>query len=67
MSNLEEILIKFNGKPFKPFDRNGNLTQKGDKVYADFCLLLYDLQTIVPNFNAEKIEKELDLIIEFEG
>ena len=66
MSSLEEILINFNGKPFKPFNADGCFTKEGRIVYADFCSLLYDLQTIVPNFNAEEIEKELDLIVEFE-
>lgn len=62
MTDLESILVKFNGRTFLVFDENGNFTEEGQKVYSDFCSLLYDLESIVPKFKAEEIEKELDLI-----
>lgn len=65
MADLESILIKLNGKAFSVFDNNGMFTEKGQKVYSDLCSLLYDIKSIVPKFDAEEIEKELDLIAEF--
>lgn len=67
MSDLESILIKFNGSPFLVFGRDGSLTDKGKAVYSNLCSLLYDLKTIVPKVNAEEIEKELDKIVVFES
>ena len=66
MLDLESILIKFNGKSFSVFNDKGKFTKKGLKVYSDFCSLLYDLESIVPIFEAEEIEKKLDLIVETE-
>ena len=62
MSDLESILRQFNGKNFVVFRKNGSFTKKGYKVYADFCSFLYDLKTIVPFLDAERIERELDFI-----
>lgn len=63
MSDLESILIKFKGKQFSVFNGTGKLTKEGVKVYSDFCSLLYDLESVVPIFEAEEIEKKLDLIV----
>lgn len=62
MSDLESILVKFKGKTFSVFNEKGKFTKDGRKVYSDFCSLIYDLESIVPIFKAEEIEKELDLI-----
>lgn len=64
MSDLESLLIKYNGKAFSVFNYDGKFTEEGQKVYADFCSLLYNLESIVPKFKAEEIEKELDFIAE---
>lgn len=67
MADLESILIKFHGKPFSVFNNKGTFTKKGKIVCSDFCSLLYDLESIIPKFNAEEIEKELDLMTESEN
>ncbi|NLE06425.1 MAG: hypothetical protein GX638_16695 [Crenarchaeota archaeon] len=64
MADLESILIKFKGKGFSVFANDGSLTKEGLSVYSEFCSLLYDLESIVPKFRAEEIEKELDFIAE---
>ena len=63
MNDLESLLRQFHGKNFVVFKKNGSFTKKGYKVYADFCSLLYDLKSIVPYFDAERIERELDFIV----
>ena len=65
MADLESVLTKLNGKTFSVFGDDGSFTEEGQKVYSDLCSLLYDVESIVPKFDAEEIEKELDLISEF--
>ena len=67
MSDLETILRKFKGININIFKKDGTFTKKGYEIYCDFCLLLYNLATIVDNFNVEEVEKELDRIVEFEN
>ena len=64
MADLESILIKFKGKTFSVFAKDGSFTTEGKSVYSEFCSILYDLESIVPKFSAEEIEKELDFIAE---
>lgn len=64
MADLESILIKFKGKSFPVFTKDGHFTKEGQSAYSDFCSILYDLESIVPKFSAEEIEKELDFIAE---
>ena len=63
MSDLESILRQFHSKNFVVFKKNGSFTKKGYRVYAEFCSVLYDLESIVQNFDAERIERELDQIV----
>lgn len=64
MADLESILIKFKGKTFSVFANDSSFTTEGKSVYSEFCSILYDLESIVPKFSAEEIEKELDFIAE---
>lgn len=66
MSNLESVLIKNYGKKTKVFKSNGEFTRKGYKIYCNFCEALYELESIVKDFDAEKLEKQMDSIIQYE-
>lgn len=66
MSDLESVLIKFNRKKISVFNADGSFTKEGYKVYSDFCGLLHKLGSFVSSFDAEQVEKELDLITETE-
>ena len=63
MSDLETVLIKLNCKKFKIFNSHGEFTKKGYNVYCNFCLALYDLDTILETkIHVEQVEKEMDYI-----
>lgn len=66
MSDLGSVLIKFNKKKFSVFNYDGSFTKEGYEVYSDFCGLLHELGSFVSSFDAEQVEKELDLIAETE-
>ena len=42
MADLESILIKFKGKSFPIFTKDGHFTKEGQSAYSDFCSILYD-------------------------
>ncbi len=61
--DLENILIKYQGGHFKVFKNDGNFTVKGYEVYCDFCNFIYEFGEFVGGVDSEKIEKQLDIIV----
>lgn len=67
MNDLDSVLKKYSGTEVSVFTADGKFTPEGYNTYCDFCSMLYDVAVLTNSFDSEKVEKELDKIVDFEN
>lgn len=67
MYDLGSVLKRYAGSEITIFAADGNFTSEGYNTYCDLCSMLYDVAALTHSFDVEKVEKELDKIVEFEN